>query len=255
MTISAGISPVDRPASPETDDETVAGSGGAPASASSVPASSVLASPADLDVILADETGADAEADRRAPGRPRSARADEAIVEAVLDLLAEEGATIEALSMEAVANRAGVGKATIYRRWPNKEALVVVALAALKGPLPEVAGESLRGDLLALLRPIAAAQATRVGRIVPCLIPEVKRNPEMAASYHRLTEPRRQLMRDVLHRWIAAGELRADLDVDATCAMMVGPLVAQSIMVYHPSVDLTKLPEQIVDAMLPGMRA
>ncbi|HEY1486666.1 MAG TPA: TetR/AcrR family transcriptional regulator, partial [Micromonosporaceae bacterium] len=140
---------------PESGDGTVAGSG-------------------------ASEFGGDMCPDRRAPGRPRSARADEAIIEATLDLLSE-GANIETLSMEAVAARAGVGKATIYRRWPNKEALIVHSLAALKGPLPEIAGESIRDDLLTLLRPMAAARDTRAGRIVPCLIPEVQRNPEMAA--------------------------------------------------------------------------
>src|SRR5262245_55241567 len=64
---------------------------------------------------------------RRSPGRPRSPRADEAIIEAVLDLMAE-GTSVEALSIEAVAARAGVGKATIYRRWPNKDAFVVDAV-------------------------------------------------------------------------------------------------------------------------------
>src|SRR5262249_5933040 len=64
------------------------------------------------------------EQDRKGPGRPRSPRADEAIIDAVLDLLAE-GTTAEALAIETIAARAGVGKATIYRRWPNKEALLV----------------------------------------------------------------------------------------------------------------------------------
>ena len=61
---------------------------------------------------------APADPDRKGPGRPRSVRADEAIIAAVIDLLAD-GTTAEALSIEAVAARAGVGKATIYRRWPN----------------------------------------------------------------------------------------------------------------------------------------
>jgi AcrR family transcriptional regulator len=191
--------------------------------------------------------------DRRAPGRPRSARADEAIIEAVLDLLAE-GSNIETLSIEAVATRAAVGKATIYRRWPNKEALIVHALAALKGPMPEIVGESIREDLLALLRPIGAASSTRAGRIMPCLIPEVQRNPEMAARYRQLTEPRRELMRSVLRRGISTGELRADIDIDATVAMLTGPMVAQTMLMSYPSVDLAKLPEQIVDTMLPGLR-
>ncbi|MFD0746939.1 TetR/AcrR family transcriptional regulator [Phytohabitans flavus] len=68
----------------------------------------------------------------RSPGRPRSTRADEAIMEAVLDLLAE-GSTIESLSIEAIAAKAGVGKATIYRRWSGKQALLVDAIRRLKG--------------------------------------------------------------------------------------------------------------------------
>src|SRR5215510_2614841 len=91
-----------------------------------------------------------AEPERKSPGRPRSARADEAIIEAVLDLLAE-GTPAEALSIEAVAARAGVGKATIYRRWSNKEALLVDAVASVKGEPPRIAGESVRDDLVTLL--------------------------------------------------------------------------------------------------------
>ena len=79
----------------------------------------------------ANETGQD----RKAPGRPRSAQADEAILDAVLELLGA-GHSVAAISIEAVAAKAGVGKATIYRRWPNKEALLVDAVASMKGPLP-----------------------------------------------------------------------------------------------------------------------
>src|SRR5687768_10175832 len=103
-----------------------------------------------IDVTTAGAAPADP--DRKAPGRPRSARADEAIIEAVLALLAD-GVSADQLSIEAVAARAGVGKATIYRRWSNKEALLVDAVASLKGPLPELAGVSVREDLLTLLRP------------------------------------------------------------------------------------------------------
>src|SRR5262245_22575212 len=79
------------------------------------------------------------------PGRPRSAQAERAIIEATLDLLAEVG--IGGLSIEHVAARAGVGKATIYRRWANKDALIIDAAASLKSPLPEVPGRSIREDL------------------------------------------------------------------------------------------------------------
>src|SRR4030095_12401343 len=78
------------------------------------------------------------------PGRPRSERAERAIIEATLDLLAEVG--IAALSIEQVAARAGVGKATIYRRWPNKEALIIDAAASMKGPVPPIGGPGGPGD-------------------------------------------------------------------------------------------------------------
>lgn len=74
-----------------------------------------------------------ADQDRKGPGRPRSARADEAIIEAVMQLLSG-GQSADAISIEAVAAKAGVGKATIYRRWPNKEALLIDAVTAMKGP-------------------------------------------------------------------------------------------------------------------------
>jgi AcrR family transcriptional regulator len=110
-----------------------------------------------------------ADADRKGPGRPRSARVDQAIISSVIALLAE-GTTAEALSIEAVAARAGVGKATIYRRWPNKEALLVDAVASLKGPPPQIAGESVRDDLVVLLRPIGRNVPVRASTVLPCLI-------------------------------------------------------------------------------------
>src|SRR3954452_13433746 len=90
---------------------------------------------------------APADQDRKAPGRPRSVRADEAIIDAVLDLFAE-GNSADTISIESVAARAGVGKATIYRRWPNKEALFVDAVRSMKGGVPVVRGDSVRDDLI-----------------------------------------------------------------------------------------------------------
>jgi AcrR family transcriptional regulator len=213
---------------------------------------------------LAEATGAvdsrDATADaredeaRRAPGRPRSARADEAIIEAVLDLMAD-GTTVEALSMEAVAARAGVGKATIYRRWPNKESLIVDAIGSLKGPLPELAGESIRDDLLTLLRSSIKVRASRAGRIMPCLIPELQRNPELQRQYQRIAEPRREHMRDVLRRGVAAGQLRADLDIEVAAALLNAPMIVQNMLNWNPALDTEKLPEQILDALMPSMTA
>jgi AcrR family transcriptional regulator len=83
----------------------------------------------------------------RRPGRPRSEQAEQAIIEATLDVFAEQG--FDGVCVEAVAARAGVGKATIYRRWPNKEELLLAALGTIKSPYPEPKGVSVREDLLA----------------------------------------------------------------------------------------------------------
>src|SRR5580704_13775479 len=106
-------------------------------------------------VILDQGPGTDTEAGpapetNRRPGRPRSEAAEQAIIEATLDVFAEKG--FEGVCVELVAARAGVGKATIYRRWPNKEELLLAALGSLKSPYPEPEGGSVRDDLLAIVR-------------------------------------------------------------------------------------------------------
>src|SRR2546423_10237408 len=86
-------------------------------------------------------TSLPADQERKAPGRPRSARADEAIIEAVLDLLAD-GTPAESLSIEAVAAKAGVGKATIYRRGGHKEGVLGGPGGSPEGELPRAGGEA-----------------------------------------------------------------------------------------------------------------
>jgi AcrR family transcriptional regulator len=198
------------------------------------------------------EVGAAADHDRKGPGRPRSPRADEAIIDAVLDLLAE-GTTAEALAIETIATRAGVGKATIYRRWPNKEALLVDAVASVKGPLPEVRGESVREDMLALLRPIGRTESSRAGQITPGLITQMARSRQLHACYQRIVEPRRDLMRQVLRRGVAGGELRADLDIEVVMAMLTAPMTVQALLNWNPNLPATKLPERLIDAIWPAI--
>jgi AcrR family transcriptional regulator len=170
----------------------------------------------------------------------------------VLDLLAE-GVPADALSIEAVAGRAAVGKATIYRRWPNKEALLIDAVATLKGPLPELTGESVRADLIALVRPVGRSALSRAGHILPCLIAEIKRSPSLQLIYQKIMEPRREAMRDVLRRGIDGGELRADLDLEVVMAMLVAPMLAQSMINLNPWLDRDTLPERLVDAIWPAI--
>ncbi|SCG73607.1 TetR/AcrR family transcriptional regulator [Micromonospora coxensis] len=190
----------------------------------------------------------------RSPGRPRSVRADEAIVEATLDLLAE-GSTVEALSIEAIAARAGVGKATIYRRWPGKDALLLDALRRLKGIVPQPAGHSVRDDLVLLVGAVGHHIDPRARKIMPCLVPEVNRSPDHFQLYQNIIEPRRQLMREVLRRGVRDGDLRADLDIELTMALLTGPMLIQRMLRWHPELDDRILPEKIVDGVLEGIRA
>ncbi|OKI63951.1 TetR/AcrR family transcriptional regulator [Micromonospora sp. CB01531] len=190
----------------------------------------------------------------RSPGRPRSIRADEAIVQATLDLLAE-GNTIETLSIEAIAARAGVGKATIYRRWPGKDALLLDALRTLKGTPPQPAGHSVRDDMVLLVGAIGHNVDPRAAKIMPCLVPEVNRSPAHYRLYQTMVEPRRKLMRQVLERGVRSGELRADLDVELAMALLSGPMLMQRMLRWQPELDDRILPERIVDAVLDGLRA
>ncbi|WP_406068259.1 TetR/AcrR family transcriptional regulator [Micromonospora sp. NBC_01638] len=189
----------------------------------------------------------------RSPGRPRSIRADEAIIEATLDLLAE-GSTIEALSIEAIATRAGVGKATIYRRWANKDALLLDALRRLKGIMAQPAGHSVRDDLVLLVGAIGKNVDPRAAKIMPCLVPAVNRSPDQFQLYQNIISPRRQLMREVLRRGIDEGVLRADIDVEVTMALLTGPMLIQQVLRWNPDLDEHTLPEQVVDAVLQGIQ-
>ncbi len=197
---------------------------------------------------------ASADQDRKGPGRPRSARVDEAIIESILDMLAE-GTPFDGLSIEAVAARAGVGKATIYRRWPNKEALLYDAVARVKGEPAQITGESIRDDILALLVPVGRPEYTRAGQIMPCLFAEMQRSPELRDVYLRITAPRRESMRAVLQRGIADGTLRKDLDVDTILAMLLGPLIARTLVNWDQAISREDAARRLVDAIWPALAA
>ncbi|WP_432705195.1 TetR/AcrR family transcriptional regulator [Actinoplanes regularis] len=192
--------------------------------------------------------------ERKAPGRPRNAQADEAILDAVLTLLAE-GQSAAALSIEAVAARAGVGKATLYRRWPNKEALLIDAVRSMKGPIPELGGTSVRDDLIALVTANRSSRAREFGIVTACLLPDLLRDSELNRMHHTVMEPRRELMREILRRGIADGELRPDLNVELTLLMLGGSSMMQGMFDFRTGVPDKEFPTALVDAVLRGARA
>ncbi len=189
-------------------------------------------------------------------GRPRSEKAEKAIIGAALDLIGE-GTSVSELSIEAVAARAGVGKTTIYRRWTNKEDLVGDALATLKAPLPALAGRSVREDLIVYLDVMRQDSRTlRTRCIMNIAMSEPERHPRLYERFRQsVIEPRRCALQAVLERGRASGELREDLDVELAMAMLSGT------MMWHTkwASDLDPLPDdlaaRIVDEALLGFRA
>jgi AcrR family transcriptional regulator len=187
----------------------------------------------------------------KARGRPRSAQADRAIIDAVLELFAE-GTTVEALSMEAVAARAGVGKATVYRRWPHKDDLILDVVSSLKQPLEEPPGESLREDLVVLMCQSWESRDSRVSKVMPCLIPKLQQEGPLRTQFLELMDRRRDVIRRVLRRGIAAGELRADIDIELVLILLAGPILMSSLG-KAPNVAHEGLAERVVDAVLQGI--
>ncbi|HWG93781.1 MAG TPA: TetR/AcrR family transcriptional regulator, partial [Mycobacteriales bacterium] len=178
-------------------------------------------------------------------GRPRDPSLDVALVEATLDLLAEGG--LAAVTMEAVAARAGVGKATLYRRWPAKEQLVVDALATLSETVELPDGADVRESLVVLVSAVQRRRDSLAGRIFPRLVGQAEDNPELIRRYReQVLEPRRARFRAVLRRGVEEGVLRADLDLDHAYDLLVGPVAYRSLLRTDPPVG-PDFPARVVD--------
>jgi AcrR family transcriptional regulator len=189
----------------------------------------------------------------RRPGRPRSAAADSAIVQATLELLLEEG--YRGLTMEQVRARAGVGKATLYRRYGSKQDLVADAVRHLNQEIPLPDTGTVRGDILAVVGAVLAA-AARVGAatFMPRMLAESAGDPEMhAIFYENLVAPRRAVMAEVLRRGIERGELRADLDVELAIDVLTGPWIYRLLISGGDMRDMK--PQTLLDLVLGGIAA
>jgi AcrR family transcriptional regulator len=187
-------------------------------------------------------------------GRPRSERAARAILEAASELLLDRG--LSAVSMDAVAERAGVSKATIYRWWPTKETLALDALYtewATASPHARDTG-SLRGDLLAMLRPWGRLAGSRpYGRVVAALLTEAQTDPVFAAEYRqRFVEPRREQGREILRRAIERGEIPAGTKVEVALDLLYGSMYHRLLHGHAPLSD--RFVRDVVDMVLDGIR-
>ena len=192
-----------------------------------------------------------AEAPQR--GRPRSERARKAILEAAAELLLARG--LSAVSMDAVAERAGVSKATIYRWWPTKETLALDALytewAAARSQTRDTG--SLRGDLLSMLRPWARLAGSRpYGRVVAALLTEAQTDPVFGAEYRqRFLEPRREQVREIFRRAIERGEIPAGTKVEVALDLLYGSMYHRLLHGHAPLND--RFVRDVVDTVLNGV--
>jgi AcrR family transcriptional regulator len=186
-------------------------------------------------------------------GRPRSAEADRAILNAAVDLLAERG--LAAMSIEEVAARAGVGKATIYRRWSSKGLLALDAFVTSfqeQQPLPDTG--TLRGDLIAALTAwVRAVTGTSMGAMLTGLIAEAQHDPSLRAVWReRVLEPLRSQHRIMLDRAIARGEIPATVDQEAVLDLFFGAAQHRLLLDHLPLTD--DFIRQVVDMILNGIR-
>ncbi|OUD00985.1 TetR/AcrR family transcriptional regulator [Streptomyces swartbergensis] len=187
-------------------------------------------------------------------GRPRSEAVERAIIEGVMRLL-EEGVPLAELSIERIARTAGVGKATIYRRWSGKEELFADVLRAAEPPGPPLPGTSTRDDLVALLEQARRrGLANRSSAILTNVHAQMKSSPKIWAAYETaVLAPRRRLGLEILRRGQENGELRTDIDIELLSDMFIGPVLVRSVL--RPDADLPDdLAAQVVDTLLEGLR-
>lgn len=183
-------------------------------------------------------------------GRPRSEEAHQAILDATLELLVEVG--FSALTVEGVAQRAGVGKATIYRRWPSKLPLVVEAFGQLPG-FEDVDTGNLAEDLKKMLRSyLQVFHSTPLSAVLPSLVGERSHNPELGRLYDPVSKERRQPLLRAFERAVERGEIPPDTDLDLAADLVVGPIAVTLFFKggrLHP-----RMVGPMVDLALEGIR-
>ncbi|SDD45422.1 TetR/AcrR family transcriptional regulator [Glycomyces harbinensis] len=187
-----------------------------------------------------------------AKGRPRSEAVSQSILEAALDLIAEHG-TITDVSVEAIAERSGVSKATIYRRWPSKEELIVTAVERLKAPIPTTMPRtSLRDDLTHIANNMRKTFGARDRKVFKCMMTAVK-EPEYKEHHDRMVEHRRLFVRETFAHWAERGELADDVDLDLAVAMFISPLLTIFVYGHYSELNRPDTVEQFVGTLLRGI--
>lgn len=184
------------------------------------------------------------------PGRPRSQRAHRAILDAALELVAEHG--YEGLTVEGVAERAGVAKTTVYRRWSNRDEILEAASERFVTEIGVPDTGTIRDDLLALLEGAVRVYSGLPGRVMPGLVSAMAQNPSLARRVREgFLANRRAALRAVVERAIGRGEVRGDIDVELTLDMLGGAPMYRLLVTGGSVTERTVI--GVVDTLLRGI--
>jgi AcrR family transcriptional regulator len=189
----------------------------------------------------------------RRPGRPRDARADEAILDAAVELLAEVGPA--RFTVDEVAARAGCGKATIYRRWRSRGALLLdTGHHRLGLHVADPDTGSVRNDLVAMLGELARKMRdTLAGKVMPAVVAEATVNPEMREVLAAFVHDRRKPAFTAIGRGVARGELPEGTDVELVLDLLGGLVYFRVLIADTPPDDAVVA--TVVDTVLAGIRS
>jgi AcrR family transcriptional regulator len=180
--------------------------------------------------------------------RTKDARIDDAILAATIELLDEIG--YQAVTIGAVASRAGVHRPAVYRRWASKRHLVVDAVASQMGVAPTPDTGDVRADLVAgIATVVRSLSGTTLGRVLPALVADLANDADLAAEFRdRAFDPRRESTGITLRSAIARGDIRSDIDFDFVLDALAAPLYYRILFGHLPVSD--RLAEQAVDTVL-----
>ena len=181
--------------------------------------------------------------------RTQSASAHKKVLDAALELVGERG--IETSSMDAIAARSGVSKATIYKHWKDKEALLLEMLAVLNGlnDRPPFDSGNVRADMIAVLSYRPPGNTEMRERIMPHLVAYSASNVNFGLTWRNMImEPPRRELRRLLRAGIKTGELSPELDEDLSLALLLGPMMYWHIFLRRNGDTPNDLPRGVVDA-------
>ncbi|WP_167487729.1 TetR/AcrR family transcriptional regulator [Nocardia terpenica] len=192
---------------------------------------------------------------QRAAGRKRDPRTDVAAREAVLDLVCT-GATLSGLSLVTIAERAGVSRNSLYRRWKRKDDLYLDVLEAINQPLPDLAGDTAREQMIAQLAIlIERTLDRRASAMVRALLAEADAFPELYRRYFdEIVDPRRQAMYRIIERGTTTGEIRPDVDPVLVNEVLAAPLLARMGTHSTAGLDPADTARRLVELVFTGIQ-